>query len=220
MGTKTLARGLDALFQVVQSPDGLTPPQLARSLDVDRAVAYRILLTLAERALVTVGEDGRFRTGAGLFALANQFSPHLRSLALPIMRDLANDQGATIALFLGEGEEVTAAAVVEPDTPVFHIAFHPGQRHSVHKASAGYAILSMRPQTGPEPAEVTAARSRGYAVSLGEVEPGAYGVAAPIATTHAGLEACFNLMTYREDVAKDAPAAVLKAAERLGKLLG
>ncbi|MCC5577488.1 helix-turn-helix domain-containing protein [Microtetraspora sp. AC03309] len=217
VGSQTLARGLRALLLVVDAPNGMTSQQLAAELDVHRSIAYRLLQTLAEFGFVSQSADGSYRAGSRLATLADAYLPTLRELAIPAMREVADRLGCTVSLFVAEGAEAVSIELVEPTTASHHIAFKAGMRTPINRGAAGYALLAAGPEAAEEPAEVTQARERGYATSSGEIEFGAYGVAAPIPNSHP--RACLNLITHREDQARAAEAFVLKAAQQVGAAL-
>lgn len=216
-GSQTLARGLRALLAVVESPDGMTVQQLAGDLGVHRSIAYRLLQTLADFGFVTQSSVGTYRAGSRLATLADAYLPTLRALALPVMRDVADQLGCTVSLFVAEGAEAVSIEMVEPTTASHHIIFRAGMRTPINRGAAGYALLSAGPASPDEPAAVTRARKRGYATSSGEVEVGAYAVAAPIPNSHPRV--CLNIITYREDQAKTAERHILDAAKRVGEAL-
>ncbi len=56
---QTLDRGLRALDVVAQSAAGISVADLARELDVHRAICYRIVATLEAHGLVARTADGR-----------------------------------------------------------------------------------------------------------------------------------------------------------------
>lgn len=215
-GSQTLARGLDALRAVVDSREGLTPQELAARLDVHRTIAYRILLTLAEAGMVAKGADGRYRGGIGLFALAQGATSAFRQAALPIMRELADETGATASLLVGQGDEAIALAVVESSSATYRISFAEGSRHPITSGSAGLALRMLETsQVDPAADEaLERARTLGYARTFGEVEPGAYGLATPVRRADAP-PMCVNLITHREDLIEPAVPLLLRAAQRL-----
>ena len=92
---------------------------------------------------------------------------------MPIMRELADELESTVALLVREGEEVVAIAVATPTKAAYHLAFRTGSRHPLGRGSAGICLLSALPARPGERPEVTRARTQGFAVSKGEVEPGA-----------------------------------------------
>ena len=61
---KTLDRGLHALRTIGQHVDGLLTAELAKELDVDRAIAYRIVSTLEQHRMVVRQPDGRLVLGS------------------------------------------------------------------------------------------------------------------------------------------------------------
>jgi len=219
-GAQTLARGLRALELVATSRDGMTVQEVAGELDVHRSIASRVLSTLADHRLVLRGADGRYRTGAGLAALATGVHSTLREAAEPILRELAAELGATVSLLVVEGSEAVALSVVEPPGATYVLSFRTGGHHPLGRGSAGVALLAAQPPAPGEAANVTEAREQGFASTFGEVEPGAYGVAVPLPAVAGVPAACLNLITYRPEIAADAAPVLMKAAARLHALLG
>lgn len=215
VGSQTLARGLRALELVASSPHGLTIQDVAAELDVHRTIAYRILSTLTDFRLATRAADGRYRAGAGLTALANGVQGGLREIAEPYLRDLARTVEATVALLVEEGDEAVAVTVVEPPQTSYHLAFRTGSRHPVEKGAAGLALQASHPARIGEPEAVTMTRGRGYALTFGEVEPGAYGVAAPLARVEGLPGACINIITNRQDLAEGSIEALIETVRKL-----
>ncbi len=218
-GSQTLDRGIRALIMVAGTPGGLTVAEVADRLDVHRTIAHRLLATLSDHHLVTRGTDGRFRAGGGLTALAQGVQSTLRDLATPIMRELADELESTVALLIREGEEAVAVSVASPTTPSYHLAFRAGSRHPLGLGAAGICLLSaLEPRPG-ERVEVTRARAQGFAVSRGEVEPGAHGLAVLIRQPGITPSACLNLITHRDDVMARAAPTMLDGAARISDLL-
>jgi DNA-binding IclR family transcriptional regulator len=218
-GAQTLARGLRALQLVATAPDGAAIQEIADQLDVHRSIASRLLVTLADYKLVIRGGDGRYRVGSGLAALASGIHSTLRVAAEPILRELAESLGATIALLVAEGEEAVALSVVAPLRSQYHLAFSTGGRHAIDRASGGIALRAgMLPAPG-EDKRIAEARERGYAETFGEVEPGAYGVAVPLPHVEGVPVACLNLITHRAEIAEVAPKPLMEAAQRLAAAL-
>jgi DNA-binding IclR family transcriptional regulator len=218
-GNQTLARGLRVLLAIADSKRGLTVQQVGELLGVHRSIAYRLLQTLADFGLVARGPEGVYSPGARLATLAEAYLPTLREVARPAMRSLADRLQSTISLFVEQGDEAVAIALVEPTTASHHIAFQPGMRTSLTIGAAAYAILASGPAGPGEPAAAADARERGFARSHGEVEAGAYGVAAWIPMGGSGTRACLNLITYREDIAEGAGPDMRRAADQVGRLL-
>jgi len=178
---QTLDRGLRLLQLVAETPGGLTVTEAAQRLSVGRAVVYRLAGTLVAHALVRRDRAGRLRLGAGVLQLARAAQPLLADAALPVLRKLAEEIGATAHLTIAEGGEAVALLVVEPTWTQFHVAYRAGSRHPLDRGAAGRAIIAAR-QGAPD-----------VVTSEGELQPGAHGVAAPVLGVD-GLEASVGVV--------------------------
>ena len=165
---QTLDRGLRLLHLVADTPGGVTVTEAANNLGVGRAVIYRLVGTLIQHGFVRRDRGGRLRLGAGVLQLARRAQPLVADAALPALRRLAEDVGATAHLTVAEGAEAVALVVVEPTWTQFHVAYRTGSRHALDRGAAGRAILAGR--RGED----------GVVLSEGEIQPGAHGVAAPV----------------------------------------
>ncbi|MGQ0840502.1 helix-turn-helix domain-containing protein [Actinokineospora sp.] len=178
----TLDRGL-ALLQAVADSDTEAPTisDLAVAIGASRAAVYRLLVPLQARGLVR-REGSKVRLGLGLLQLAAKVAPQLRIAALPSLRELAEAVGATAHLTVADGDEAQAVAVVEPSWTAYHVAYRVGTRHALHKGAAGKAI-GLR---ADDPAWIG---------TTGELQPGAYGIAAPVRGV-SGLRASVGVVTF------------------------
>ena len=104
---KSLSRGLTALELVVE--ESTTPQSLAKSLDVDRTTAYRILNTLAAHDFVQRDPlDHQYVVNVRkIFSFAHSVVGKLRfpTLATPYLEKLRAKTGeaASLAVFAGRG---------------------------------------------------------------------------------------------------------------------
>lgn len=193
---QTLDRGLEAIEIISRRTGGILPAALADELGVHRAGAYRILATLEQRHLVTKGSDGRYRLGSGALVVAGRFMSQYRTAAQPVVQDLADRSGCTAFVAIADREESVAIAVAEPAARgSIGISYQVGARHPLEKGADGLAILAQRPPRDTEPAAVRRAREQGYAVSDGEIQPGAVGLAVGTDTTSADVEGAVGLIT-------------------------
>ena len=196
---QTLDRGLRVLSLLASTPGGLTVTEISTRLEINRTVVYRLVSTLEQHALTR--RDGRGRVHIGLGVL------HLRDLAIPILRALAEEVGCTAHLTVADGDEAMALAVVEPSWTDFHVAYRVGSRHPLRRGAAGKAILLGR-EHGAAP----------YAVTSGELQTGASGVAAPVYGVE-GLDASVGIVTLGElDVDAIGPK-VAAAADEVARAL-
>jgi DNA-binding IclR family transcriptional regulator len=203
---QTLDRGLRLLQFVADTPGGLTVTEAAAHLGVGRAVVYRLAATLVAHGMVRRDSAGRLRLGAAVLHLARRAQPLVADAALPALRRLAEQVGATAHLTVAEGGEAVALAVVEPSWTRFHVAYRTGSRHPLDRGAAGRAILAGR--TGTEEAVTTS----------GELEPGAYGVAAPVPGVE-GLEASVGVIALAPLDAGTVGPAVVQAAAAIATAL-
>lgn len=179
---QTLDRGLRLLDLVAEMAGGVTVTEAAQHLGLSRAVVYRLAGTLAGHGLVRRDRAGRMRLGAGVLQLARRAQPLLAEAALPALRRLAEDVGATAHLTVAEGGEAVALLVVEPSWTQLHVAYRSGSRHRLDRGAAGRAILAARGGA----AEVV--------VTEGELQPGAHGVAVAVVGVE-GLEASVGVVS-------------------------
>lgn len=165
---------------------GWSVTDLAGHLGISRPAVYRLLATLEAHGMVARGRDGQVRLGLGVLPLAQAVTPLLEQVAAPLLRQLAEEMGATAHLTVAEpgpAGEAVAVAVVEPSRTDWHVAYRVGSRHPLGRGAPGRAILSARHGNGGP-----------YVVTEGELQPGAIGIAAPVLGV-AGLEASVGLVT-------------------------
>ncbi|HEV7977440.1 IclR family transcriptional regulator [Amycolatopsis sp.] len=218
-GAKTLDNGIRVLKAVAAHPQGLGVTELARLVGVHRTVAYRLLGTLTQHSLVSQGKDGHYRLGLGVVELSMSLRSDLRSVARPHLRDLAEATGATAHLTILDGEDAVSIAVVEPGNVGVHVAYRVGFRHSVTVGAAGLAILLGRPPQPGERREVTEGRRRGFAASQGELQSGAWGLAAPVSGADGESVASVGVIALGPLDEAATSASVLRAAEAIRREL-
>ncbi|MET8566517.1 helix-turn-helix domain-containing protein [Streptomyces sp. NPDC004783] len=210
--SQTLDRGLRVLKLLADTDHGLTVTELSHRLGVNRTVVYRLLATLEQHALVRRDLGGRARVGLGVLGLGRQVHPLVREAAMPALRSLAEDIGATAHLTLVDGAEALAVAVVEPTWTDYHVAYRAGFRHPLERGAAGKAILSARQQVaaaGPGP---------GYTLTHGELEAGACGAAAPLLGV-TGVEGSVGVVMLADVVPERVGARVMEAAREVAEAL-
>jgi DNA-binding IclR family transcriptional regulator len=218
-GSQTLARGLAALQLVAASRNGLTVQQVADDIGVHRTIAYRLLSTLAQFRMIAKGEDGRYRSAAGLAVLGASFDNNVRQLSVPTLRGLADELGTTVSLLVAEGDQQVAIAVIVPSNVFYQLSFHEGSRYPLQRGAAGIALLASMPARPGERELVPQARQQGWIITHGEVEPNTYGLAVPVKRPPPSPPTCINLISHREDVVSGGRDAVIRAADELSAIL-
>ncbi|MEN3584773.1 helix-turn-helix domain-containing protein [Streptomyces sp. ZYX-F-203] len=207
--SQTLDRGLRVLKLLADTDQGLTVTELARRLGVNRTVVYRLLATLEQHALVRRDVGGRARVGLGVLGLGRQVHPLVREAAMPALRSLAEEIGATAHLTLVDGDEALAVAVVEPSWTDYHVAYRAGFRHPLERGAAGKAILGARQGRGQRPE---------YTLTRGELEAGACGAAAPLLGIP-GVEGSVGVVMLAEVVPEQVGRRVVEAARDVARAL-
>ncbi len=207
----TLDRGL-RLLDILARPEnasGMTVTALAAAIGMSRTAAYRLLGTLEAHGYVVRLPGGRVRLGYAVTRLAAAVAPLVRAAATPVLRGLADEVGATAHLTLVDGEAALAVVVVEPTWTDVHVAYRPGTRHALDLGAAGRAILHGR-EPGREP-------GYGWVTSHSELQPGAYGVAAPLPT--GGVEGSVGVVALTDLDEERVGPAVVAAAREVGNAL-
>jgi DNA-binding IclR family transcriptional regulator len=216
----TLDRGLRALEVLRGHPDGLSVTELARELGTHRAAVYRLLGPLVAHRLVQRLEDGRCVLGPGLIALAEGVQPRLIQAATPVLRALAASLGATTALSVRDGDDAVVALVFTPPDQPLHVAYRTGFRHPLTVGSPGHALLAAGPPDPGEPDDVVAARERGWALSSGELLPGATGVAAAVTARAQDTQVAVSAVWITERDPGPAAREVVAAAAEIAATVG
>ena len=200
---KSLSRGLTALDLVVE--ESLTPQRLAKSLDVDRTTAYRILNTLAAHDFVLRDplDDQYVANVRKVFSFAHTVvgKLHFPTLATPYLERLRAKTGEAASLAVLQ-DAVVVYVNHMPSEEAITVAPMLGVRRPIHVSAVGKAIWSRLPADEADRlfdvidcapltgktltdkqqirAELRLARQRGYAIDDEETFEGVRCVAAPV----------------------------------------
>lgn len=201
-GLQSLARGLVVLRVLAGATEPLTLAEVARRAGLNRAVARRVLLTLADVGYVlSRGRDFSLRPRVLELGEAYRASLRLPSQALPEMRRLSRATGQSISLGVLDGVEVVYVQRVA-GARIVDAVLNVGTRLPVHATAIGRVLLAalppeeaadllgpgpyeaLTPRTVTDPARLREilddVRARGYARSDEEYELGLTTLAAPV----------------------------------------
>ncbi|MFC2970254.1 IclR family transcriptional regulator [Acidimangrovimonas pyrenivorans] len=221
---QTLDRGLTVLRLLAESADGLKIAALAERLGVHRAIAYRIVNTLADHGMVHRLAGGRIVLGSGALLLGARAEGNLRALARPVVEALAERAGATAFLSVAQGEDGVAVLTAEPRDTFLNIHYRVGTRHPLSRGAAGIAILAGRPPQDDDPEPVRRARADGYSLTRGELQAGAVGVSSPVPLSREAyptLECSLGVVALDGlDIDRAVAAVPAAAAELAAQLAG
>ncbi len=144
---QTLDRGLQALDVICQLAQGITVAELAAALQVNRAIAYRLVNTLELHGLVARAAGGRIVAGAGVARLGAGFAAQFRARAQPVLARLAAGARATAFLVVAQAGECTAVEVCEPQHVDIRVGYRVGSRHPI-TSGAGHRHPGQAGATG------------------------------------------------------------------------
>ena len=159
--------------------------RLADASGLPRPTAHRLLVALEAHRLVARDATGAFRLGPRLTELAAAAGPELdlATLADPVLDRLHRATGESVQLYVRSGDRRLCIAARDAGTglrdsvPVG--ALLPLEVGSGGKVLLAWSASSTGNAAVPE-AELAAVRSRGWAASVAEREPGVASVSAPV----------------------------------------
>jgi IclR family KDG regulon transcriptional repressor len=115
---------------------------VARTCDINRTVAYRLLVTLEQRAYVRRGHDG-YTLGSAINDLVRHLDRDISSIARPLMATLANAVGETVVLHcLNKDEAVVTEQALGNNILFACSTFRAHAIHSTLVPAAGRCLLS------------------------------------------------------------------------------
>ncbi|MFD1824648.1 MULTISPECIES: IclR family transcriptional regulator [Mumia] len=219
-GSQTLERGLVVLEAIgAAAPRGVTASEIATRTGLHRSIAHRLLVSLQRTGYATRDSSGRYDLGPALSTLAARSRPNIHDVAAPVLDALATELDATASLIEAIGDAAVTTVVAEPPTDGPRFSYRLGNRDPLDRGAGGLAVLASGPATPDEPARVASVRTDGVITTFAELNPGAYGIAAPVHGLR-GTRAAVAVITSREDVADRAAPRVAAAAAEIAARLG
>lgn len=179
------------VLEAVAKKGPVSAADVARICDINRTVAYRLLVTLEQRAYVRRGHDG-YTLGSAVNELVRRLDRDISSIARPLMGTLATAIGETVVLHCLNKDEAVVTEQALGNRHLVRVQHDPGSRHPLHLGASGWAMLAFQDQktisriikktTDPAVALERIERTRrdGYAISHDELQMGVHGVAAPL----------------------------------------
>jgi IclR family transcriptional regulator, acetate operon repressor len=197
---RSVDRAIDLLKAAGEAGGGHTLTALARRCGLDRATAWRLLITLEAQGMVQRDpRDGLFTIGPAVAELSVGPSRSLVHTAQPLLERVSLETGEIACLGVVDGDEIHYVAEVIPSIVSEQSWLR--QPVSLHASSMGKAFLAylddakVAELVGDHPTrftdttitdvavlreELRRIRAQGYAVCRGELEQGSWGVAATL----------------------------------------
>jgi IclR family KDG regulon transcriptional repressor len=240
----SIRRGVEVLLSLASdealTASGLGVTRISEMLSREKSQVSRALKALAEYGLVQRDEDGAYRLGWRLFALAQLAGERrLLELAGPPMRRLATTLGERNHLSVLQGTE-TLTVLSESTARTVQAAGWAGRSTPAYCTSAGRALLLDWPREdilaafasvsfdalGPRTvgsAEALAdaiaeGREQGYVVVDEEFEPDLIGIGAPIRDGSGQVIAALNVSAPRYRFLERLPEAIAELQEAAAEL--
>ncbi len=237
-GVRAVDRALDVLLAFRPGESRLGAAELLRRVDLSRPTLYRLLRTLELRGfVVSSGNPQRFSLGPAVAQLSQAWSSghDLTEIARPVMEQLWEETGETVALLMHSGRERVCVAEL-PSAQPLSFRRGVGHREQVLLGASGRAIVAFLADPSSHLADLPAGRRQafetelariradGHAVSREELIAGAVAVAVPIFM--AGRQVVGSMAVYGpsvrigEEQIRSIAQSLVRAAERIGKAVG
>jgi IclR family transcriptional regulator, KDG regulon repressor len=221
---------------------------LSAHLVIPKSTLHRFLIGMETHGLIRRDEgDRRWRLGYHLVVWGScaAQSTLLRDLARPAICRLMEASGETAILTVYQNGEVVCLDVCESPHAV-QLRMTVGMRRPAHAGASAKVLLAYRPEQEIETVIRTSGLQRlcdqtitdacalrrdlaciveqGFAVSLEETDPGAWGVATPVFDERGQAVAAIGLagptLRYSPDKVEQWVALCREAAEDVGRMLG
>ena len=209
-GTREADRHIEVVFKALDVLECfLTKPSLSLKEIVDltginQSRAIRVIGTLVAREYLRYSPETRqYSLSSSAFTLGKvyEYNNIIISMSQPILRRLSNQTGESTTLWALEGTDRMILARSQGELAA-GLPMIMGTRHDLHAGSAGKVILAYLPPEVRErilqerqltaytektivdrkklERELKKVHKQGFAISSGEISPGAWAVAAPV----------------------------------------
>jgi len=177
-GVAAVDRAMAVLHAVARAEDASSLAALAAATGLYKSTILRLAASLEAASLLDRDADGRFRLGAGAAELGARFQRIAgpEALLLPLMRELAEESGESVAFYVPAGRQRLC---------LYRIDSHQALRYSVREGDvlpleAGSGGRLLAAYLGAEGSVHDRIRSIGYHFSDGERSPDVAGISAPV----------------------------------------
>ncbi len=251
MDDSSQVKTIDRLVRVLECFTPQRPTwslaELAAQLDLPKSTLHRFLVGLESHSILRRDtSDKKWRLGYRLFiwgSLAAE-STGLRQIARPVIHRLAGETGEMAILTVYHNHQVICTDKVETSHHV-RLSLEVGARRACHAGASSKILMAYLPQeeieaiiqdkglpklctntiTSPNKLKAELARIRecGYAMSIEETDPGAWGIAAPICDWRGEVVGAIGIagptLRYEQDRLKQQIAFCCQAALEVSTLL-
>ena len=210
-GTQAVDRAAQLVATVVHADEALTFADLQEASGLAKSTTSRMLAALERGGLLERDAEGSYVAGSLFWLYAARHDPweELVRLARPAMDAIGAETGETVHLSVTRGEKVVQVAQVDSryllGTRDWTEIDVPPHASALGKVLYAYAALPaprgrlqrLTPQTVVDGValerQLARARSRGWAVTVDELEIGLSGVAVPVRGGHGDVVAALGV---------------------------
>jgi DNA-binding IclR family transcriptional regulator len=218
---------------------------ICKTVGIHKSKGFSILNTLQKYGLAHKDPLGKtYSLGFGLISLSRKVLDNLNyeSIAGPYLEDLAKRTHSTALLGIVDDGNVFVMAKREADQTV-GVTTRIGHRFSTTHGAHGKAIVAFLPEADRQKIlqqeklffhgntscfnrerldnEITQCRDRGYAVDMGELNPGINVIAAPLFDAQGRLIGTIFIMgTFAESLIQKHGSTVAEIAKQFSAMLG
>lgn len=240
---QSVQRAMLIMETIGHSEQGLSLAELSRQLDLNKSIAYRLLITLeAGGWLRRDAQSGRYYVGIKLLSISGHALDNLsvREMLLPHMQSLAKQTGETVVLVMYDDYQAICIEKIESESNV-RITAELGKQYHLHAGATGLAVLmgmpddllrqvlTARPLKRFSAATVTdvdqlcqllqEARQQGYVYSASTVDKDVAALGIPISfaqeQVYLGLSVIGPEYRYTKKKRTEIAALLLQLTERL-----
>jgi DNA-binding IclR family transcriptional regulator len=211
----------------------LSATEVAEHLGVARSTAYRYLQTLVQSQFLSEDGRGGFRLGMKILELARltRRGYGLAQIGVPAMRELAHEFHQTVLLTKQMGNAIICLEREESPEQYVRLSYERGTVMSLNAGASALVLLAWLPEaqvrdllatvslkqftsstlTDPDAIveRLRTIRTDGYALTSGEVDEAAMGIAAPIFRPDGGVLAAISVVLIESRVLKKEIARIV-----------
>jgi DNA-binding IclR family transcriptional regulator len=221
---------------------------LSAHLQLPKSTLHRFLVSLETHDILRRNTDDRlWRPGYRLLSwgeLADK-TLGLNNLARPLMSQIAASTGEMVVLTVYSEQEAVCTEIIDTRYSV-RLALEVGTRRPIHAGASSKILTAYLPETEVQEAirdrglpklctntitkaedllaELAKIRELGYAQSIEETDPGAWGIATPIFDREGSMVGAIGIagpiQRYSEDLARHYVTLCQEACQRLSEQLG
>lgn len=197
---QSLQRAMQIMELIANHANGMTLTEVCRAANLNKTIAYRLLMTLLNGGWLIRDQDNRFKTGIKLITMFYKALDEsgFSKLALPFIEELAEKFGETVVLTVYSNYSAICVEKYESENPI-RITSQIGRAFPVYAGATGLSVLmGMSEEVSREVLEhyrdsenadfdvestlslLRDSRQQGYIITSGMVDEGVVAIGIPI----------------------------------------